>query len=263
MNNFLPSKGELKRRHMSKVVHCETCGKPGESLFHVAFKCSFAVRFCRAAREVTGCEIPVLHPVTWTWDLLAGVRYLEKDTSLIICGVWSLWSGRNARKYGKEKWNATAAIKHVAAMVDEQRWRKPDPGWFKVNTDAAFQASTSSGTGGAVIRDGDRRLVAAAAKSYMHVVDVLTAEAMADREGLNLAVSRGCEQVVLEVDNLPLFNLLQCDRGERSVIPGLWQEIRELSRIFNAFKLSFVYREGNEAAHMSASLASVTNPNEL
>ncbi|KAF8701881.1 hypothetical protein HU200_033208 [Digitaria exilis] len=127
-------------------------------------------------------------------------------------------------------------------------WKKPEPGRYKVNTDAAFQESSSIAATGAVLRDEDGCLIAAAAKRYMHLSDVLTAEAIAARDGLILAITRGCQRITLDVDNLALFNLMQSDMGERSVVAGLWQEIRELSRMFEDFKFSFVYREGNEAA---------------
>lgn len=64
----------------------------------------------------------------------------------------------------------------------------------------------------------------------------------------------------MEVDNLSLVNLLQSDMGARSEVAGLWQEIRELSRGFRGFKVSFVYREGNEAAHVCARLVSESIP---
>ena len=100
MNNFLPTKMELHRRHVESEAFCATCGDEGESLFHVAFECSMARRFWQAAKELIGVKVPVLHPVTWTRDLLTGEHCSGQDAELIICGVWSLWSGRNARKHG-------------------------------------------------------------------------------------------------------------------------------------------------------------------
>ena len=35
-----------------------------------------------------------------------------------------------------------------------ERWKGPEQGWIKVNTDAAFIAETGSGTSGVVIRGG-------------------------------------------------------------------------------------------------------------
>ena len=132
-----------------------------------------------------------------------------------------------------------------------------------MNTDASFQEMSTLGSGGVVIRDEGGRLLAAMAKSYRHVPDALTAEAMAARDGLVFAGAHGFEKVHLEVYNLTLVKLLQSDRGDLSIVSGLWQEIRELSRSFVCFKLSFVFREGNEAAHVCAGLASLSNPVEV
>jgi hypothetical protein len=114
-------------------------------------------------------------------------------------------------------------------------WQKPDAGWCKVNTDASFQEVSTLGSGGVVIRDEGGRLLAAMAKSYRRVPDALTAEAMETRDGLIFAGTHGFEKVHLEVDNLPLVNLLRSDRGDLSIVAGLWLEIRELSRSFVSF----------------------------
>ena len=86
---------------------------------------------------------------------------------------------------------------------------------------------------------------------------------MAARDGLVFAGAHGFEKVHLEVYNLTLVKLLQSDRGDLSIVSSLWREIRELSRSFVCFKLSFVFREGNAAAHVCAGLASLANPVEV
>jgi len=48
--------------------------------------------------------------------------------------------------------------------------------------------------------------------------------------------------------------------GELGTVASLWQEIRELSRSFVSYKISFVFRESNEAAHVCTGLASELNP---
>jgi hypothetical protein len=95
-------------------------------------------------------------------------------------------------------------------------WKKPDAGWNKVNTDASFVLSCSSGLCGAVIRDEEGNLLMAAAKRYTHIPNVLTAEALAARDGLLLALSSSYNAVILELDNLALVNLLRSVAGEQS-----------------------------------------------
>jgi len=275
VHGYLPTKGELKRRHVANEDHCETCGEPGETLYHIALQCSYAVQFWKAVKEITGCKLPPLHPATWTRDLLASDICVQKDAALIICGVWSLWTGRNARRHGRTRWSPGAAVRHVASMVEDLlclevpavkptrvpgRWAKPQENWIKVNTDSAFHVSSATGAGGVVIRDSDGRLLSAAAHLYSHIPDALTGEALAARDGLQLAGEQGHANVILEVDNLVLVNLLRSEDGGRSVISGLWQEIRELGRGFSGFKLLHVNREGNVAAHVCASLPTESNP---
>jgi hypothetical protein len=105
------------------------------------------------------------------------------------------------------------------------------------------------------MRDDLGKVVAAAATHYDHIPDVLTAEALAARDGVLLARASGFERVILEVDCLALVSLLRSEDGGRSPIAGIWHEIKELSGVFLSFDISFVNRESNEAAHFYAKLA--------
>jgi hypothetical protein len=102
-------------------------------------------------QEISGFKLPPLPPATWTRDVLSGDVCSQSEATLIICGAWSLWTGRNARNHDKRSMNAGVAARHVARMVEdviclkydnmvslgrqprESRWRRPDPGWVKVN----------------------------------------------------------------------------------------------------------------------------------
>ena len=124
---------------------------------------------------------------------------------------------------------------------------------MKVNTDAAFVSTTGDGAGGAVVRNLQGEIMMAAARFYKHLPDVLTSEALAARDGVMLAQELGVEQLILVA-------LLRSEDGGRCAIAGLWQEIRERSRVFHSFDISFVNREGNEVAHLCASKASASCP---
>lgn len=151
-------------------------------------KCTFADHFWRAVKEITGCKLPQLHPNTWARDLLTGECCSQEEVALFICGVWSLWSGRNARRHGRTQWNPRAAARHIATMIEDmiclnakpqveqprQRgvWRKPNCGWVKVNTDASFVVNLQKGSAGVVIRDEMGGLLMASSKHYEHIPDV-------------------------------------------------------------------------------------------
>jgi hypothetical protein len=106
-----------------------------------------------------------------------------------------------------------------------------------------------------VMRNSQGEVLAAAAQLYEHIPDALTSEALAARDGVVLAQMLSVEKAILEVDNSVLVALLRSEEGRRSVIAGLWQEIKERSMNFRSFQVSFVNREGNEVAHLCASKA--------
>lgn len=87
---------------------------------------------------------------------------------------------------------------------------------------------------------------------------MLTAEALAAREGLELAAEYGCDHVVLEVDCRGLKTLLDDDIGRRSTIGGICFDIAELGRSFRSFRVEWVNREANSVAHCCAGMVSTT-----
>ncbi|TVU27152.1 hypothetical protein EJB05_29735, partial [Eragrostis curvula] len=93
---------ELTRRHVAMESHCEACGDPSESLYNVVAECTYARRFWEAVKEANGVKLPVLHPVTWAKDILSGHFCSGDNANMLVCGAWSLWSGRNAREPRRE-----------------------------------------------------------------------------------------------------------------------------------------------------------------
>jgi len=171
MHNFLPSKQELKRRHVILESHCELCGDPDESLCHIVFLCLAAKRFWAEVKNFSGFSVPLLHPTTWAIDVLQPGICSQEFAVLLVCGAWSLWSGRNARRHGRKAWEPGAAVHHISNMLEDlagmqlpiekklqkkvERWQGPEQDWVKVNTDAASTVDVGSGSSGAVIRNHD------------------------------------------------------------------------------------------------------------
>jgi hypothetical protein len=87
-------------------------------------------------------------------------------------------------------------------------------------------------------------------KMYICMPDALIAEAMAAKEGLELAVENGYDRVILEVDCRGLQTLLEDAYASsvRSVIGGLYFDIIGLGRSFVDFRIKWVCREANSVA---------------
>jgi hypothetical protein len=102
-------------------------------------------------------------------DLLTDKICAEKDRCVILCRMWSLWGPRNDQKHGKSPillkhgvdWAMDVCF-HLIKAVDhgdpndgpsgEHQWKKPEPGYLKINTDGAYDINSMAGGTGAVIR---------------------------------------------------------------------------------------------------------------
>lgn len=268
LHNSLPSKAELKRRHIEKESFCEMYGDPDESVYHVAFLCPVAKRFWAEVKRLSGVSVPSLHPCSWATDVFCANRCPTAAVATVVCGVWTLWTGRNARRHGRKVWEPGAAARYISTLLENlamlkttakpghvvvrARWQLPEEGWVKVNIDAAFDSA------GVVIRDHSGQVLAGAARWFDCLPDALTAEAMSAREGLELAIENGYDKVILEVDCSNLKALLEDQGGVRSAIGGLCFDISELSREFRDFKIFWCSRGANSVAHRCAQMVSAT-----
>ena len=127
---------------------------------------------------------------------------------------------------------------------------------MKVNTDAGYDQTSSTGRTGVVIRDDGGAVIGAAARWFDDVDSALSAEALATREGLELALELGLDKVVLEVDCQGLVHLLQGPEAVYSSIGSLCLDIIELGKSFSEFRVRWVRRDANSVAHVCASTIS-------
>lgn len=58
VNEYLPTKGILHRRHIEPTPNCEVCGAEVESIKHVFLECTVAQCFWRQVRVLTGDKLP-------------------------------------------------------------------------------------------------------------------------------------------------------------------------------------------------------------
>lgn len=278
VHEFLPTRQILWKRHIEPVAHCDVCGAPEESINHVLLNCTIAKTFWHQARIGIGVKIPNLNPQTWATDLISDICS-RRDTGVILCGMWALWMRRNSRKHGAPvpsvhqavMWVRDTAfdlwqISHPTIIRDvpqkEMRWRKPETGWVKLNSDAAFQLNDFSGAAACIIRDDQGQFMAAQAQWYDRILDVCTMEAMACRDGLQLVAQIGAQRVAMETDCLDLVNLWNKRDGQRSALGPLLAEIDALSLAFHSFSFSYVSRNCNRVAHVLAKQVSKTHRSE-
>ncbi|KAL2903134.1 Transketolase [Bienertia sinuspersici] len=80
-------------------------------------------------------------------------------------------------------------------------------------------------------------------------------EALAARKALSIAMEAGLRKVILETDNLTLFQCLAKKRVECSAFGVIVKDILRLAKNCNYIAFSHVKREGNKVAHNLAKMS--------
>lgn len=277
LHEFLPAKEILHHRHIEPTAFCDLCGADSESIKHILVDYTIAKAFWHEIKALTGVKLPRLHPNTWASDLLSTGVCTDKERGILITGMYSLWLQRNKRRHGEPPAPVTMVVRWSLDIAFDlwqlsatsrpekdrqvQRWKPPDEGWVKCNTDGAFYPGVQHGAIGLVLRDASGNFVAGRAQWYQYSLDALTVEAMACRDGAILARDNGVQQLVLETDCQELVKLWQEGSGQRSRIAPIIREAQDICSGFNRFVFSFISRSCNRVAHTLAK--QVTGENRL
>lgn len=91
LNEYIPSRANLHRRHIDPLSTCDTCGACDETTFHALLECTYARQFWIRLCEITDVKLPTLTPDSWSSDILEDRTCNGKDRAIILCGMWSLW----------------------------------------------------------------------------------------------------------------------------------------------------------------------------
>jgi ribonuclease HI len=206
-------------------------------------------------KSKVGIKVPSFHRDSWSMDLIDSNLLKEEEKGMVLCGCWSIWNERNKRRHGEGQRTIQASVQWVMqttidlAHVGKQkskkpltkkaRWKPPDQGWVKINTDACYHQVAQAGSTGLVVRDSQGGLIRAQALWYDHAASAHAMEAHAIRDGARLAAERGYTNIIIESDAKEVVRL--CDEADdRSEIMAICQDIREIKRAFNSCSISFV-----------------------
>lgn len=186
-----------------------------------------------------------------------------------MCGMWALSMMRNKRRHGEvsmsiqqavlwardtasDLWQLGHPLDQQVPARDVPKWRRPEVGWSKINTDAAFSEHSRQGATSTVIRDDQGAFLVAQATWYDQGLDACTMEALACRDSLKPAAQMGLQQVALEPDCLQVVQMWKKKEVQRSIIDPILKEIEEISFAFQQFSFSFISRKCNKVAHLLA-----------
>lgn len=135
------------------------------------------------------------------------------------------------------------------------RWSPPLEAWFKVNVDASFLPDEGVTGIDIIVRYSYGRVLFSAIKFLGFTASADYAEGMAAIEGFTVAQDLGFRPMVVESDSLRIVGLFSAPVEDLSEVGVLISNFRQQNP-HPSGSCQYVSRNGNEAAHRLATLAS-------
>lgn len=267
--------GESLLKHGMQVDgKCKRCGEI-ESVIHVMAQCPFAQRVWNLAPVVSS---PVASTTLSMGELLSEcVKIVSLPPSGLYTPLypwifWVMWTSRNQLFFEDESFSksevmlkALKAAKEWQAAVQPAKTSPVSPKDFnklncnpqvpantiRIYSDAAWNGSSYAGGLGWVATDPAGITLFEGNSARRVVSSVLTAEALALKAGLTMAVAAGIKDVICFSDSRHLINILT---GNKYVIDlkGIFYDLGVLSRSLSSISFCFVSRNCNVQADMLA-----------
>lgn len=270
--NALPTRPALRNRKLNVPPDCPLCGEVEESSLHVIWKCKSARQSWKDLFHDHWKEFKAGLNHCSNNLQLAGIT-LDIDTSIDLGTLWTtawmLWNLRNSLvmqgvtpattsivpkvRDWLEKWRqVNVEVNELRHSQPKAKWAPPGSDAYKVNFDGALSTVVNKGGTGAVIRSDKGEFMAASSFCLDGAVNSDHVEAVAALVAMDVALSIGLRNIVLEGDSLTVIN-----RGEEdlSCMGNIIRDIQCKALCFEAFSATHVRREANVAAHRTARLA--------
>ncbi|KAL0453401.1 UNVERIFIED_CONTAM: putative ribonuclease H protein [Sesamum latifolium] len=132
-------------------------------------------------------------------------------------------------------------------------WRKPDFGWYKLNTDGASKGNPGVSGAGELLRDYKVHEIFSFLEPLGHATNIL-AGLQAFHRGLQICLEKVFTRIWVEVDANHIIHLISKHLQGASYLQTLLHNIRSILAQLE-IKISHIYREGNQAADHLANLA--------
>ncbi|KAH9782560.1 reverse transcriptase domain-containing protein [Citrus sinensis] len=272
--NILPSAENLWKRRVIQEPTCQVCKFGVENVFHALVECKAARKIWR----LTLFENDIMQTAGQDFLSLLHELYSRRnkaDLELMIMICWMVWNARNEMLFKGKRENPQALVAKAEAVLEaykrvqkpeqvrkesqqvqtQQVWNPPQNGFVKVNVDAATSSEKHLAGLGAIIRDDQGTVIAAAIKISKFNGDVAFAEAEALEWGLQIARNASAKALIVESDAQSVVKLVNNKQGGKSEIFWIISEIQNLMRNFELVSINYTHRSRNAIAHSLAKLA--------
>jgi ribonuclease HI len=189
----------------------------------------------------------------------------KKVAAIVVSVMWAIWSNRNKYTHGEAHYQPLKSMELVNELLralelppeDKQvvrpnpKWKPPESGWVKINTDGAIDQANGSAGAGLIARGEGGNFIFAECRKYFGT-DPFLAELLACRDAIQSASVRNIDKVCVETDCQAIVTAWHSGCELRFAGVHILNEMKMFSLNFHGFKLVFVHREANKAAHTCA-----------
>ena len=137
---------------------------------------------------------------------------------------------------------------------NEKAWTPPHVGFFKINVDGAVPSVDGHSEMGVIIRDWERKVVAAQCLPLSGRMAVEETEAIAMEQGMILAKNLGLEKTIFEGDSLQTIQAIEA-KEVRSVAGHIVRSCLQNLPSFQEARVRHISRDDNKITHELAQLA--------
>ncbi|KAE8786510.1 hypothetical protein D1007_39664 [Hordeum vulgare] len=162
---------------------------------------------------------------------------------------------------GERKAENFAAVSDKCAKGKRNPWTRLPPGYTKLNVDASFDPDLLQGTVGTILRDNAGKFIAASNYVVDVCFDMFKAEALALRFGLNLAMSVGCNKLIVNPDNTDVIASMQEGGNSSGTTATILDDCYHMARDFTHVRYDRCHREANSVADKLARICKFSSPN--
>uniref|UniRef100_A0A2N9HP80 Reverse transcriptase domain-containing protein n=1 Tax=Fagus sylvatica TaxID=28930 RepID=A0A2N9HP80_FAGSY len=267
-HNSVPVCATLVSRGLNVPNICPRCLGSDESLLHVLRDCPDSFAFWHKLKIPNICFASFALPLV-DWLKLNCSSPCSYDAFLpwqtvFSFGIWNIWLRRNIFVFNScsvipdPVANTIAfALEMVCLMGKDYhvklrvptpvKWKPPDLGWAKLNTDGASLGNPGIAGGGGLIRDPDGSWVGGFARAIGYTTSV-QAELRALKDGLLLAIELGIPCLAIEMDSLVADEFLNFKTTPNVFLSAIVDDCRCLLEKFDRFTLHHIFREANGCA---------------
>jgi hypothetical protein len=197
---------------------------------------------------------------------------ISKAPSVVIVYVlwlcYGLWYARNKICFERRNIEALNIVRKAWNIIEDHKglkntqvdgeptisisspstWTPPPTSSFKLNIDASGPVDNKWGVG-AIVRDAEGFVLAAATWNFEALPDATIAEALGFRLAIQFAYDMGFRNIIVEGDHLNVVKALKSHSDDNFYFGLVIDDCKSLSCLFSSFLVSHVRRVGNAAAH--------------